>query len=100
MALHAPLLPREQHLARRAAGEEVVGLDGLVEAEGVGYQVAERDAAVDDEVGGLGESAGTEGPRAIDGELPVDDLPADVECRRVALLGTSVRGRSPGSSRS
>ncbi len=51
----------------------------------MGYQVAEGDTAVDDEVGGFGEPAGAEGPRAVDGELPVDDLPADVEGRRVAL---------------
>ena len=34
--MHTPLTPRQHDLARRAAGEEVVGFDGLVEAEGVG----------------------------------------------------------------
>ena len=51
----------------------------------MGDQVSKGDLAVDDEARDLCKAAGAEGPRAVDGELPVDDLAADVEGRRVAL---------------
>lgn len=55
--MQAPLTAR---LPGRAAGEEIVGVDGLVEP-GVGYQVTEGDATFDDEVGDLGQASGPEG---------------------------------------
>ena len=59
--VHAPLSQPQHYFPRRAAGEEIVGFDGLVEAEGVGYQVAEGDLAVHQEVG---DSRCAEDPRA------------------------------------
>jgi hypothetical protein len=47
----------------------------------VGDQVSKGDLAVDDEARNLSKAAGAERPRAVDGELPVDDLAAEPDDR-------------------
>src|SRR5947209_1783174 len=69
---------REDALAGRAALEGAEGLVRLVERETMGDDPVQTHIPVHDEAGALGQAVGAEGPRAVDGQLLVDDIPADV----------------------
>jgi hypothetical protein len=79
------LRPNQHDFSRPTAIEELVGLDGLVQRKAVRDQILQRHTALDHEIRHLGQAAETEGPGAVDGQLLVDDLRADVKGGGIVL---------------
>jgi hypothetical protein len=79
------LRPNQHDFSRPTAIEELVGLDGLVQRKAVRDQILQRHTALDHEIRHLGQAAETKGPGAVDGQLLVDDLRADVKGGGIVL---------------